>query len=105
MIMQGRFAVWLSAVHHRVFNEAAIRPDDRDRALMYLPRTYLKSDPNQRSSGHPRIATTRSATIGVPIATMTARIACQWVRSNQSTTQSLRTNSGDLAMFAAILRA
>src|SRR6516225_1797696 len=65
----------------------------------------LKSDPNQRSSGHPRIATRSIATIGVPIATMAARIACQWVRSNQSTAQSLRTNSGSLAMFAAILLA
>src|SRR6516225_3566916 len=64
----------------------------------------LKSDPNQRSSGHPRIATTRIATIGVPIATMTARIACQWVRSNQSTTQSLRTNSGSFSTLAAMQR-
>ena len=65
----------------------------------------LKSDPNQRSSGHPRIATTSIATIGVPIATMAARIAFQWVRSNQSTTQSLRSRSGSLAMFAVILLA
>ena len=61
----------------------------------------LKSDPNQRSSGHPRIATTSIATIGVPIATMTARIACQCVR-NQSTTQSLRTNSASFATLAAM---
>ena len=41
--------------------------------------------------------------IGVPIATVTARIACQWVRSNQSiATQSPRSKSGSLAMFAAI---
>jgi hypothetical protein len=60
----------------------------------------LKSVRNQLSSGHPRIATTRIATIGVPIATMAARIACQW--SNQSTTQSLRSKSGSLAMFAAM---
>jgi hypothetical protein len=57
-------------------------------------RLRLKSDPNQRNSGldHPSIAT-----IGVPIATMAARIAPQWVsvfRSNQSTTQSLRSKSG-----------
>jgi len=60
----------------------------------------LKSVRNQLSSGHPRIATTRIATIGVPIATMAARIACQW--SNQSTTQSLRSKSGSLAMFDAM---
>src|SRR6516165_11330858 len=59
----------------------------------------LKSVRNQLSSDHPRVATTRIATIGVPIATMAARIACQWVR-NQSTTQSLRSNSGSLAIFA-----
>jgi hypothetical protein len=35
---------------------------------------------------------------------MIARIACQWVR-NQSTTQSPRSKSGSLAMFAAILLA
>ena len=39
--------------------------------------------------------------MGVPIATMAARIACQWVR-NQSTTQSLRSIVGSLAMFAAM---
>jgi hypothetical protein len=58
---------------------------------------------NQRSSGldHPSIAP-----IGVPIATMAARIAPQWVsvfRSNQSTaTQSPRSKSGSLAKFTAI---
>ena len=63
----------------------------------------LKSDPNQRSSGldHQSIAT-----IGVPIATMAARIACQWVSvSDQSTTQSPRSKSWSWAIFAAIRRA
>ncbi len=33
---------------------------------------------------------------------MTARIACQWVGSNQFTTQSLRSKSGSLAIFTAM---
>jgi hypothetical protein len=62
-----------------------------------LPGPYvallLKSDPNQRSSDldHPS-----TAPIGVPIATMAARMAPQSVsvsRSSQSTTQSLRRKS------------
>ena len=36
---------------------------------------------------------------------MAARIACQWVRNQSTVTQFLRSKSGSLAMFAAILLA
>src|SRR5262249_43000698 len=73
---------------------SAFQPSDLSFRLRQLDQALrLNSDPNQRSSG---LDEARIATIGVPIATMTARMAPQWVRSKQSTTQSPRSRSGEL---------